>query len=127
MTTRIKPILGMWATLMVLSLIMTFLRPEAWSGENAIFGQWPTFALAWLVSVIFFDWVIQTTGMGVTQAAIVLAGATILASGPLWGWLFFGQAAGLAGVNAVQRLVFWYVSAVAYGKLSNSEQSPAYE
>ena len=80
MTTRMKPILGMWATLMVLSVVTSFLRPEFGSGDNAMFGRWPTVAIIWLIVVVFFDWVIQTTGMGATQAAIVIAIASILAS-----------------------------------------------
>ena len=126
MTTRMKPILGMWATLMVLSVVATLLRPEVWAGDNAMFGQWPTIAILWLIVTVFFDWVIQSTGMGATQAAIVLAVAGILVSGPLPGWMFFGAAASIAATNALQILIFWYVSAAVYGKLS-SEPTPVHE
>ena len=126
MTTRMKPILGMWATLMVLSVVASFFRPEVWAGDNAMFGQWPTIAILWLIVTLFFDWVIQSTGMGATQAAIVLAVAGILASGPLPGWMFFGAAASIAATNALQGLIFWYVSAAVYGKLS-SEPTPVHE
>ena len=119
MTTRMKPILGMWATLMVLSLVAALLRPEVWAGENAMFGQWPTIAILWLITAVYFDWVIQSTGMGVTQAAIVLAVGGIVVFGPLAFWMFAGQAAGTAAFNALQLLIFWYVSAVVYGKLSS--------
>ena len=74
MTTRMKPILGMWATLMVLSVVATLLRPEVWAGDNAMFGQWPTIAILWLITAVYFDWVVQSTGMGATQAAIVPRG-----------------------------------------------------
>ena len=126
MTTRMKPILGMWATLMLLSFVATFLRPEVWAGDNAMFGQWPTIAILWLIVTVFFDWVIQSTGMGATQAAIVLAVAGILVSGPLPGGMFFGAAASMAATNALQILIFWYVSAAVYGKLS-SEPTPVHE
>ena len=119
MTTRMKPILGMWATLMVLSVVASFLRPEVWAGDNAMFGQWPTIAILWLIVTLFFDWVIQSTGMGVTQAAIVLAVGGIIVFGPRAGWMFGGAAAGAAAINALQRLIFWYVSAAVYGKLSS--------
>ena len=123
MTTRMKPILGMWATLMVLSVVASFFRPEVWAGDNAMFGQWPTIAILWLIVTLFFDWVIQSTGMGATQAAIVLAVAGILASGSLPGWMFFGAAASIAATNALQGLIFWYVSAAVYGKLSSEQSS----
>ena len=126
MTTRMKPILGMWATLMVLSVVASFLRPEVWAGDNAMFGQWPTIAILWLITAVYFDWVVQSTGMGATQAAIVLAVAGILAAGSLPGWMFFGAAASIAATNALQGLIFWYVSAAVYGKLS-SEPTPVHE
>ena len=119
MTTRMKPILGMWATLMVLSVVAALLRPEVWAGDNAMFGQWPTIAILWLITAVFFDWVIQSTGMGVTQAAIVLTVGGIIVFGPLAGWMFGGAAAGTAATNAVQTLILWYVSAAVYGKLSS--------
>jgi len=123
MTTRMKPILGMWATLMVLSVVAALLRPEFWAGDNAMFGQWPTIAILWLITAVYFDWVVQSTGMGATQAAIVLAVAGILASGSLPGWMFFGAAASIAATNALQGLIFWYVSAAVYGKLSSEQSS----
>ena len=110
MTTRMKPILGMWATLMLLSFVATFLRPEVWAGDNAMFGQWPTIAILWLIVTVFFDWVIQSTGMGATQAAIVLAIGGIVVFGPLGFWMFLGAAASIAATNALQSLIFWYVS-----------------
>ena len=126
MTTRMKPILGMWATLMVLSVVAALLRPEVWAGDNAMFRQWPTIAILWLITAVYFDWVVQSTGMGATQAAIVLAAGAIIAGGVLTGWMFFGAAASVAATNAVQTLIFWYVSAAVYGKLS-SEPTPVHE
>ena len=119
MTTRMKPILGMWAALMVLSVAAAYLRPEVWAGDNAMFGQWPTIAILWLITAVYFDWVVQSTGMGATQAAIVLAAGAIIAGGVLTGWMFFGREVGVAATNAVQTLIFWYASAVVYGKLSS--------
>ena len=119
MTTRMKPILGMWATLMVLSVVAALLRPEVWAGDNAMFGQWPTIAILWLITAVYFDWVVQSTGMGATQAAIVLAVGGIVVFGPLAFWMFSGQAVGVAATNAVQTLILWYVSAAVYGKLSS--------
>ena len=126
MTTRMKPILGMWVALMVLSFIQTFLRPDVWAGDNAMFGQWPTLAILWLVAAVFFDWVIQSTGMAATQIAIVIALGSIIVFGPLAGLLFFSAAPGTVAINALQEVIFWYVGAVVYDKLS-SEQTPAYE
>ena len=119
MTTRMKPILGMWAALMVLSVVAALLRPEVWAGDNAMFGQWPTIAILWLITAVYFDWVVQSTGMGATQAAIVLAAGGIIVFGPLAFWMFNGQATSPAAVNALQLLIFWYASAAVYGKLSN--------
>ena len=126
MTTRMKPILGMWIALMVLSFIQTLLRPDVWAGDNAMFGQWPTLAILWLVAVVFFDWVIQSTGMAATQIAIVIALGSIIVFGQLAGWLFFSAATGPVVINALQKVIFWYVGAFVYDKLS-SEQTPAYE
>ena len=126
MTTRMKPILGMWIALMVLSFIQTFLRPDVWAGDNAMFGQWPTLAILWLVAAVFFDWVIQSTGMAATQIAIVIALGSIIVFGQLAGWLFFSAATGPVVINALQKVIFWYVGAFVYDKLS-SEQTPAYE
>ena len=70
-------------------------RPEVWAGDNAMLGQWPTIAILWLITAVFFDWVIQSTGMGVTQAAIVLTVGGIIVFGPLAGWMFGGAAAGV--------------------------------
>ena len=126
MTTRMKPILGMWVALMVLSFIQTFLRPDVWAGDNAMFGQWPTLAVLWLVVAVFFDWVIQSTGRAATQIAIVIALGSIIMFGPLAGLLFFSAAPSTVAINALQEVIFWYVGAVVYDKLS-SEQTPAYE
>ena len=126
MTTRMKPILGMWIALMVLSFIQTFLRPDVWAGDNAMFGQWPTLAILWLITAVFFDWVIQSTGMAATQIAIVIALGSIIVFGQLAGWLFFSAATGSVVINALQKVIFWYVGALVYDKLS-SEQTPAYE
>ena len=119
MTTRMKPILGMWATLMVLSFIASLLRPEVWAGENAMFGQWPTIAILWLITAVYFDWVVQSTGMGATQAAIVLALGGIIAGGSLTGWMFYGQDLVIAATNTLQALALWCVSGTVYGKLSD--------
>ena len=126
MTKRMKPILGMWIALMVLSFIQTFLRPDVWAGDNAMLGQWPTLAILWLVAAVFFDWVIQSTGMAATQIAIVIALGSIIVFGQLAGWLFFSAATGPVVINALQKVIFWYVGAFVYDKLS-SEQTPAYE
>ena len=121
-----KPILGMWIALMVLSFIQTFLRPDVWAGDNAMLGQWPTLAILWLITAVFFDWVIQSTGMAATQIAIVIALGSIIVFGQLAGWLFFSAATGPAVINALQKVIFWYVGAFVYDKLS-IEQTPAYE
>lgn len=126
MTKRMKPILGMWIALMVLSFIQTFLRPDVWAGDNAMLGQWPTLAILWLITAVFFDWVIQSTGMAATQIAIVIALGSIIVFGQLAGWLFFSAATGPVVINALQKVIFWYVGAFVYDKLS-SEQTPAYE
>ena len=126
MTTRMKPILGMWIALMVLSFIQTFLRPDVWAGDNAMLGQWPTIAVLWLITAVFFDWVIQSTGIDATQIALIIALGSIIVFGQLPSVLFFGQEIGTASINALQRVIFWYVGAMVYAKLS-SEQTPAYE
>ena len=118
MSTRMKPILGMWATLMVLNVATMFFMPEQMTGMEPVFGLWPSMIIVWLIVALFFDWVIQSTGMRFTRAAIVLALAGILATcvGP---WMFEGLALSAAAIDAVFTLVFWYASATVYGKLSS--------
>ena len=118
MTTRMKPILGMWATLILLSVAMQFLMPQSMVGIEPVFGLWPSMIVVWLIVALFFDWVIQSTGMRFAQAAVVLALTGILATsvGP---WMFEGLALSVAAIDAVVTLVFWYASATVYGKLSH--------
>jgi len=113
-----KPICGMWITLMLISVVVSFLLPEQWSGANALFGKWPTIMVIWLIVTLFFDWAIQSTGMRPTQAAVILAVSALLATGALPGILFYGWEVGAAGRNALIQFVFWYGGAIAYGKLS---------
>ena len=117
MSARMKPILGMWATLMLLSVAMTFLDQEGMSKvAEPVFGMWPSMIIIWLVVALFFDWVIQSTGMRVIQAAIVLALAGVLT---LTGeWMFEGLALGRFLFEAVVALVYWVLAATVYGKLS---------
>ena len=117
MSARMKPICGMWATLMLLSVAMTFLDQEGMSKvAEPIFGMWPSMIIIWLVVALFFDWVIQSTGMRVIQAAIVLALAGVLT---LTGeWMFEGLALSRFLFEAVVALVYWVLAATVYGKLS---------
>jgi len=118
MSTRMKPVLGMWATFMLLSVAMTFLDQEGMSKvAEPVFGMWPSMIIVWLVVALFFDWVIQSTGMRFIQAAIVLALAAALT---LFGeWMFEGLALSRFVFEAVVVFVYWVLAATVYGKLAN--------
>tara|TARA_B110000116_G_C16574515_1_gene463440 strand:+ start:152 stop:598 length:447 start_codon:yes stop_codon:yes gene_type:complete len=113
MVQRLKPILGMWATL---SLLSVALFNEATAPPDPMFGTWPTVLLVWLLVALFFDWVLQTTGMNVMKAAVVLALTQILGSG-VPDVLMSGVSLGEAIIASGFGFLFWVLSGFVYGKL----------
>ncbi|MFL2545354.1 MAG: hypothetical protein ACJ0RV_05965 [Longimicrobiales bacterium] len=115
MVQRIKPILGMWATLSLLSFA---LFDEASAPPDPMFGIWPTVLLVWLLVALFFDWVLQTTGLNAMKAALVLALTQILGSG-VPDVLMRGVSLIEAITASAFGLLFWVLSGFVYSKLSN--------
>ncbi|MDE0807683.1 MAG: hypothetical protein OSA24_09125 [Longimicrobiales bacterium] len=115
MVQRVKPILGMWATLSLMSFV---LFDEASAPPEPMFGMWPTVLLVWLLVTLFFDWVLQTTGLNVMKAAVVLALTQILGSG-VPDVLMRGVSLGESIIASAFGLSFWVVSGFVYGKLSD--------
>ena len=115
--SRSKPIVGMWFTLIALSfaISMTGFTPQAY---EPLFGMWPTAVVVWLIVALFFDWVVQSTGLGAVQAAVILALAQIIGTG-MPGIMMEGMAFGDALISAGFGMLFWVVSAGVYGWLSD--------
>ena len=117
MTGRMKPIVGMWATLIMLSLVVS-MTPYSVTPSQPLFGMWPTVLAIWLIVTLFFDWVVQSTGLGAVQAAVIIALSQILGTG-VGGVMMEGMALGDALISAAFGMFFWVVSAGVYGWLSD--------
>ena len=83
-----------------------------------MFGIWPTVLLVWLLVALFFDWVLQTTGLNAMKAALVLALTQILGSG-VPDVLMRGVSLGEAVIASAFGLLFWVLSGFVYSKLSD--------
>ena len=115
--SRRKPIVGMWFTLIALSvsMSMTGLGPQEY---EPLFGMWPTAVVVWLILTLFFDWVIQSTGLGAVQVAVILALTQILGTG-VGGVMMEGMPLGDALIAAGFTMLFWVVPGGVYGWLSD--------
>jgi hypothetical protein len=117
--SRSKPIIGMWFTLTVLSLAVS-MTPFGTTPSAPLFGMWPTVVVVWLIVALFFNWVVESTGLGAVQAAVVLALTQILGSG-VPGVMLEGMAFGDALIAAGFAMLFWVVAAAVYGWLSSGD------
>ena len=115
--SRSKPIIGMWFTLIALSFAVS-MTPLGTTPSAPLFGMWPTAVVVWLIVALFFDWVVQSTGLGAVQAAVILALTQILGTG-IQGVMMEGMAFGDALISAGFGMLFWVVSAGVYGWLSD--------
>ena len=115
--SRSKPIIGMWFTLIALSFAVS-MTPFGTTPSAPLFGMWPTIVVGWLILALFFDWVVQSTGLGAVQAAVILALTQILGT-RIQGVMMEGMAFGDALISAGFVMLFWVVSAGAYGWLSD--------
>ena len=117
MTGRMKPIVGMWLTLIALSFVVS-MTSFGTTPSAPLFGMWPTVLAIWLIVTLFFDWVVQSTGLGAVQAAVIIALSQILGTG-VGGVMMEGMALGDALIAAGFGMLFWVVSAGVYGWLSD--------
>ena len=117
MTGRMKPIVGMWATLIALSFVVS-MTSFGTTPSAPLFGMWPTVVVGWLILALFFDWVVQSTGLGAVQAAVIIALSQILGTG-VGGVMMEGMAFSAALISAGFGMFFWVVSAGVYGWLSD--------
>ena len=115
--SRSKPIVGMWLTLIALSFVVS-MTSFGTTPSAPLFGMWPTIVVGWLILALFFDWVVQSTGLGAVQAAVILALAQIIGTG-MPGVMMEGMAFGAALISAGFGMFFWVVSAGVYGWLSD--------
>jgi len=125
--SRSKPIVGMWFTLIALSVAisMTGFTPQAY---EPLFGMWPTavvvwlivalFLVVWLIVALFFDWVVQSTGLGAVQVAVILALTQILGL-EVGGVMMEGMAFGDALITAGFKMLFWVFPGGVYSWLSD--------
>lgn len=115
--SRSKPIVGMWFTLTALSFAIS-MTPLGTPPSAPLFGMWPTAVVVWLIVALFFDWVVQSTGLGAVQTAVILALTQILGSG-VGGVMMEGMAFGDALIAAGFTMLFWVVAGGAYSWLSD--------
>ena len=115
--SRSKPSVGMWITLTALSFAIS-MTPLGTPPSAPLFGMWPTPVVVWLIVALFFDWVVQSTGLGAVQTAVILALTQILGSG-VPGVMMEGMAFGDALIAAGFTMLFWVVAGGAYGWLSD--------
>ena len=115
--SRSKPIIGMWFTLIALSFIVS-MTSFGTTPSAPLFGMWPTVVVGWLILALLFDWVVQSTGLGAVQAAVILALAQIIGTG-MPGVMMEGMAFSDALISAAFGMFFWVVSAGVYGWLSD--------
>jgi hypothetical protein len=80
--------------------------------------MWPTAVVVWLIVALFFDWVVQSTGLGAVQTAVILALTQILGSG-VGGVMMEGMAFGDALIAAGFTMLFSVVAGGAYSWLSD--------
>ena len=115
--SRSKPIVGMWFTLIALSVAisMTGFTPQAY---EPLFGMWPTAVVVWLMVALFFDWVVQSTGLGAVQVAVILALTQILGL-EVGGVMMEGMAFGDALITAGFKMLFWVFPGGVYSWLSD--------
>ena len=118
--SRGKPIFGMWLALITLSFVFSMILEESSAPSAPLFGMWPTVMVVWMILVLFFDWVVQSTGLGALQTAVILGFSQILATG-IPGVMFEGMAFGEAAIAAVFGMLFWVVAGGTYGWLSSSD------
>ena len=115
--SRSKPIIGMWFTLIALSFVVS-MTSFGTTPSAPLFGMWPTVVVGWLILALFFDWVVQSTGLGAVQAAVIIALSQILGTG-VGGVMMEGMAFSDALISAAFGMFFWVVSAGVYGWLSD--------
>ena len=115
--SRNKPIVGMWFTLIALSFVVS-MTSFGTTPSAPLFGMWPTIVVGWLILALFFDWVVQSTGLGAVQAAVILALTQILGTG-VGGVMMEGMAFGDALITAGFTMLFWVVPGSVYGWLSD--------
>ena len=115
--SRSKPIVGMWFTLIALSVAisMTGFTPQAY---EPLFGMWPTAVVVWLIVALFFDWVVQSTGLGAVQVAVILALTQILGL-EVGGVMMEGMVFGDALITAGFKMLFWVFPGGVYSWLSD--------
>ena len=115
--SRSKPIIGMWFTLIALSFAVS-MTPFGTTPSAPLFGMWPTIVVGWLILALFFDWVVQSTGLGAVQAAVILARAQIIGTG-MPGVMMEGMAFGDALITAGFKMLFWVFPGGVYSWLSD--------
>ena len=115
--SRSKPIIGIWFTRNALRFVLG-MTSFGTTPSAPLFGMWPTVVVGWLILALFFDWVVQSTGLGAVQAAVILALAQIIGTG-MPGVMMEGMAFSDALISAAFGMFFWVVSAGVYGWLSD--------
>ena len=123
MAGRIKPILGFAVTITALHFALSILLGNVLAGigmeapVGGVLGEPGTIIVFTLIVALTYDWIVQSTGLPVGQAAIVMAvsGAVFY---NVFQYMFEQQVLRAAIGESLILLVFAYAAGTVYGKLS---------
>ena len=123
MVGRIKPILGFAVTITALHFALSILLGNVLAGigmeapVGGVLGEPGTIIVFTLIVALTYDWIVQSTGLPVGQAAIVMAvsGAVFY---NVFQYMFEQQVLRAAIGESLILLVFAYAAGTVYGKLS---------
>jgi len=123
MGDRIKPILGFAVTITVLHFVLSLSLGSVLEGigmeppVGGVLGEPGTIIVFTLIVALTYDWIVQSTGLPVGQAAIVMAVSGIVFYN-VFLYMFEQQVLGAAIGESLLLLVFAYAAGTVYGKLS---------
>ena len=123
MGDRIKPILGFAVTITVLHFVLSLSLGSVLEGigmeppVGGVLGEPGTIIVFTLIVALTYDWIVQSTGLPVGQAAIVMSVSGIVFYN-VFLYMFEQQVLGAAIGESLLLLVFAYAAGTVYGKLS---------
>ena len=123
MASRMKPILGFAVTITVLHFVLSLSLGSVLEGigmeppVGGVLGEPGTIIVFTLIVALTYDWIVQSTGLPVGQAAIVMAVSGIVFYN-VFLYMFEQQVLGAAIGESLLLLVFAYAAGTVYGKLS---------
>ena len=123
MAGRIKSILGFALTITALHFTLSLLLGSVLEGigmeapVGGVLGEPGTIIVFTLIVALTYDWIVQSTGLPVGRAAIVMAVSGVVFYN-VFQYMFEQQVLGAAIGESLLLLVFAYAAGTVYGKLS---------